>query len=344
MTLKSNVTKDVAQYKYLCHSGLNFAATSSALLVAISLHSLSPSSTQLKLGKISMDTTAIAQSQNAPHEPSYHPLSLSELQEKYQALYHKLRGSDVSYKMYQTFYDKLSLLPDIEMTNCVCLGLGSLTGLEEQRLSVEDVEKREDSLHQLVVLTMILDTDLLGARHAVRDVWLQDPEFSETDHIFLESLGFTVIQHPKALEKITSNTFVSAPRVHPIIIAMVFITCHPALYIGNCLDRWIEMLSPDDAFPVLETLTCYQDASRLVLFPVLEDSPYSWTRVTGIYWLRKEGEGWAPAEHLRWMASIFQGYFAQFCRWKWTPLQGYPDAVVEEEICDSCRDQGGIGM
>ena len=252
-----------------------------------------------------MDSTAIAQSQNAPHEPSYHSLSLSEIQENYQALYHKLRGSDVSYKMYHTFFDKLNLLPDIEITNCVCLGLGSFTGVEGQRLSASDVEEREDSLHQLVVLTMILDTDLLGARHAVRNVWFQEPVFSQTDDIFLESLGFTVVQHPKALEKITSNTFVFAPRVPYYLTVRVFTACHPALYIGNRLDQLVKQLSGTvakhslDPLPlmVLETLTRFRGASRLVPLPVLEDSPFGWTRITGIHWLRKEGEGGTLGEY-----------------------------------------------
>ena len=116
-----------------------------------------------------MDSPATAQSQTAPYEPSYRSLSLSEIQENYQALYHKLKGSDVFYKMYHTFYDKLNLLPDIEMTNYVYLGLGSFTAVERQRLSAEDVANRENSLHQLVILTMILDPDLLGAKHTVRN-------------------------------------------------------------------------------------------------------------------------------------------------------------------------------
>ena len=126
-------------------------ATSSTLFFSISPHSPNPSSTQLNPVNLSMDSAAIAQSQTAPYEPSYHSLSLSEIQENYQALHHKLRGSDVPYNMYHTFHDKLSLLPDIEITNCVCLGLGSLTGPEGQRLSASDVAPRENSLYQLVV-------------------------------------------------------------------------------------------------------------------------------------------------------------------------------------------------
>ena len=252
-----------------------------------------------------MESTAIAQAQTAPHEPPYHSLSLSEIQENYQALHEKLRGSDVAYTMYHTFHDKLSLLPDIEITNCVCLGLGSLTGVEGQRLSALDVERREDSLHQLVVLTMILDTDLLGAKHAIRNAWFQEPSFSQTDEIFLKGLGFTALQFPTAMEKITSNTFLFAPRVSYYLILEVFTACHPALYIGNRLDQLVKQLSGTvathslDPLPlmVLETMTRFKDASRMAPLPVLEDSPYSWTRVTGIHWLRKEGEGGTPAEH-----------------------------------------------
>ncbi len=249
-----------------------------------------------------MNSGAKAQSTTAP---SYHTLSLSQLRENYRALHHKLEGSDVPYKMYHTFHDKLSLLPYIEITNCLCLGIGSLTGIEGQRTSALDVEARDNSLHQLVILTMILETDLLGARHTIRNVWFQDLSFTETDEIFLESLGFTALQFPTALEKITSNTFVFAPRVPYFLTAGVFTACHPALYIGNRLDYLVKQLSgtvgkhPLDPLPlmVLETLTRFRDASLLVPLPVLEDSPYSWTRVTGIHWLRNEGEGGTAAEH-----------------------------------------------
>lgn len=251
-----------------------------------------------------MDSTAIAQSQTAPHEPSYHSLSLSEIQENYQALHHKLRGSEVAYNMYQIFHDKLNLLQDIEITNCVCLGLGSFTGVEGQRLSALDVADRENSLHQLVVLTMILDTGFLGAKHNVRNAWFQEPDLSQTDEIFLKGLGFTVLHFPMILEKITSNTFVFAPRVPYYLTVGVFTACHPVLYIGNRLDQLVKQLSGTvarhslDPLPlmVLETLTRFKDASRLVPLPVLEDSPFSWTRVTGIHWLQKEGEGRTSAE------------------------------------------------
>ena len=85
----------------------------------------------------------------------------------------------------------------------------------------------------------------------------------------------------------------------------VFTACHPALYIGNRLDYLVQQLSVTVEkhsldplhLMVLETLKRFKDASRLVPLPVLEDSPFSWTRVTGIHWLRKEGEGETPAEH-----------------------------------------------
>ena len=252
-----------------------------------------------------MDSTATAQPQNAPHEPSYHSLSLSELQGNYQALYHELKGSDVYYKMYHIFNDKLNLLPKIEITNCVCLGLGSFTGVEGQRLSAEDVANREDSLHQLVILTMILDPDLLGAKHTVRNSWFQEPGLSQTDEVFLNGLGFSTLQFPTALEKITSTTFVFAPRVPYYLTVGVFTACHPALYIGNRLDYLVQQLSVTVEkhsldplhLMVLATLTRFKDASWLVPLPVLSHSPFSWTRVTGVHWLRNKGEGEAPGEH-----------------------------------------------
>ena len=152
---------------------------------------------------------------------------------------------------------------------------------------------------------MILDTELLRAKHTVRNTWFQDLVFSPTDEIFLESLGFTVVKFPSAMEKITPNTFVFAPRVPYYLTVGVFTACHPALYIGNRLDYLFKQLSETVArhsldplhLMVLETLARFEDASRLVPLPILEDSPYSWTRVTGIHWLRKGGVGGTSAEH-----------------------------------------------
>ena len=119
---------------------------------------------------------------------------------------------------------------------------------------------------------MILDTYLLGTKHTIRNTWFQEPDFSQTDEIFLKSLASIVVQFPTALEKITSNTFVFAPRVPYYLSVGVFTACNPALYMGNRLDYLVKQLSGTvakhslDSLPlmVLETLTRFRDASQLV--------------------------------------------------------------------------------
>ena len=101
----------------------------------------------------------------------------------------------------ETFEAKLQLFPNIEITRCVWLGLGSLSE------AIFRYILRDDPIQQLRFWTILLE--LLGKQNSVKEVFFQEPDFNNADLALLRSYGYTVVKTPFAI--INSNTFVFAP-------------------------------------------------------------------------------------------------------------------------------------
>lgn len=124
------------------------------------------------------------------------------------------------------------LPPNVRITQCVCLGLGRLSPKDEEQ---QHIEQSKVVMEQMVFLTVVLDT--LRRAHPMPDVIFQDPAFTEVEIGFLEGLGHTVLQDPKAYERLksTAATFVYAPFPFNFVVADVFKTCQPTLFLGPIL-------------------------------------------------------------------------------------------------------------
>lgn len=60
------------------------------------------------------------------------------------------------------------------------------------------------------------------------------------DKQFLQGLGYTVLERPYAMDKVSEDTFLFAPHLDFRIIAVALTIAHPSLYMGSTLEFCIE--------------------------------------------------------------------------------------------------------
>ena len=200
----------------------------------------------------------------------------------------------------ETFEAKLQLFPNIEITRCVCLGLGSLSEAMFRYIP------RDDPIQQLRFLTILLE--LLGKQDSVEEVFFQEPDFNNAYLALLRSCGYTVVKTPFAF--INSNMFVFAPCLDYNINARIFENGYPALYIGNLFEEMIskmryEEFSGRDRSHVLpdEVMDRWMDATLAERMPMLKEGE-------GVYyfeirWQRRIGKESTLSEEDRQMNGKF---------------------------------------
>ncbi|CAD6566903.1 MAG: hypothetical protein ASARMPRED_000191 [Alectoria sarmentosa] len=115
---------------------------------------------------------------------------------------------------------------NVAVTQCICLGLGSMT------------TGSESSSYELAALISILG--ILGKRHHIRDVIFQDPIFNSLDETILQSLGYTVVKTPDAFSKLNNTTFLFAPHLECFHYATALGIATPVLSIGSDLQMYIQ--------------------------------------------------------------------------------------------------------
>ena len=121
-------------------------------------------------------------------------------------------------------------LAHLGIDKCICLGLGSLT------------EGRESSKHQFATLLWMLD--LLQERHSISEVIFQDPAFTKSDIAYLESLGYIVVETPRAFNAISRSTFLFAPHLERNVYASALEKAHPALCVGSDVRALLDGMKP----------------------------------------------------------------------------------------------------
>lgn len=178
----------------------------------------------------------------------------------------------------ETFEAKVELFPNIEITHCVCLGLGSLSE------AIFRYIPRDDHIQQLRSLTILLE--LLGKQHSVKEVFSQEPDFNNVDLALLRSYSYTVVSTAFAL--INSNTFVFAPCLDYNINTRIFENGYPALYISNLFEEMIskmryEEFSGRDQSHVLldEVMDRWIDATLAERMPMLRKGKGCTTSILG---------------------------------------------------------------
>ena len=180
------------------------------------------------------------------------------------------------------------------LTNCVCLGLGSLSA------------GRDSSKYELAALVSILDLlgnirlwflkdalliQRIGKNYAIQKVVFQDPAFNDVDEAFLNALGYSVVSTPLGLEIIDTSTFLFAPHLENNIFSTAVQHAHPALCIGNSdvLSGASLHESASDEKIMKETLRQFVEATELRPMPSFDRD--TWCQFTSIYWRRGAGGG-----------------------------------------------------
>ena len=169
-----------------------------------------------------------------------------------------------------------------ELTQCICLGLGTFA------INVPHSTQSNISLHQLAVLTTILR--ILKDRHCIQQVYFQDPDFSDADILFLQSLGYAVLEKPAACEKMSAGTFLFAPFLPDYVNAGALTVAFPGLYMGNSPARYLAGLSRRGAFPEetgIEDLDIFRRFQDSIVdgdaLPSFDQQ--RWTLGTTVHWL-----------------------------------------------------------
>ena len=179
------------------------------------------------------------------------------------------------WKTFADLYEKVLVsYKHLRLTNCVCLGLGSIS------------EGRDSSRHELAALVSMLN--LLGKRHTIKDVVFQDPVFNDVDKAFLTKLGYSVVSTPLGFESIDENTFCFAPHLENEVFAEALKGAYPALCIGNSdveADRPLHS-SANDFEISLDIFRRFTKATNSNKLPEYDRD--SWCHFTSIYWLRND--------------------------------------------------------
>ena len=116
----------------------------------------------------------------------------------------------------------------VNITQCICLALGNFGA---RRKKSKDCVEFTDSLHQLAVLTVLLQ--VLKTKNNISNVYFQDPKFQPVEVQFLQALGYIVLENPDAFEKMTASTFLFAPYCPYDVAFGALKSSFPVLYVGN---------------------------------------------------------------------------------------------------------------
>ncbi len=188
----------------------------------------------------------------------------------------------------QVLTSMLNFNNERNLTQCICLGLGPFaTNLPHSTHS-------NISLHQLAVLTTILGN--LKDKHCIQQVYFQDPDFSDADKMFLQSLGYTVLENPAACEKMSTGTFLFAPFLPDYVAAGALTVAFPGLYMGNSPARYLAGLSVRGLFP---KETGIEDPD---IFRRFQDSVVDGEALPSF-----DQQRWTPGTTVHWLAPGFPG-------------------------------------
>jgi len=124
--------------------------------------------------------------------------------------------------------------------------------------------------------------------HEIQEVFFQDPVFNQSDTNYLESLGYTVLDTPLGLNKITQHTFLFAPHLEHNIYALALDGSHPALCIGSEIETFVDgpAASPDDEARKREGEIFSRFSETMMSRPMPAFERDTWTYFTGMYWLK----------------------------------------------------------
>lgn len=148
---------------------------------------------------------------------------------------------------------------NILISQCICLGLGSMTAGSESSsyelaallsiLEILGINAREPRRKPCSIPH---DLSPLGGRpranpgnppgktHQIQEIIFQDPIFTPLDQTVLKSLGYTVVETPHAFSKLNDTTFLFAPHLECLHYATALEVATPALSVGSDVQIYVD--------------------------------------------------------------------------------------------------------
>ncbi|KAK2782344.1 hypothetical protein FQN53_009778 [Emmonsiellopsis sp. PD_33] len=160
-------------------------------------------------------------------------LTLKRLKKQYE--WHKKcwEESQTWEKIRQALENGMMTSATNQIDNCVCVGLGSPSGL----LRGGWVDRRVVSLYQLAALATILEyfAHEDTPSRPIQQCYAQDPVFNTLDKQLLESIGILVVQDPEAFSLVNERTFLYSPGAERSHLTEI-LASDPTLFFGGPLD------------------------------------------------------------------------------------------------------------
>jgi hypothetical protein len=188
----------------------------------------------------------------------FHPTEVPDgvTVEKALSHYNRCASAWESSKTWAAIHEILTSRPLPNIDNCVCLGLGSPTGL----ILPGPIDRRTVSMYQLAAFVSVISILTPAEPHdhqqhsrtetTARPV-AQDPRFNAIDTALLAHLGIDVVSHPRAFNLITPDSLAFCPGPEQFVLKSTLARC-PAIYLGSgALD-----IAPLSSSPYLGNGTC----------------------------------------------------------------------------------------
>ena len=151
--------------------------------------------------------------------------SLEKALSHYQKSDSAWKQSNTWAELKQTF-DTRICKEHLNITNCICFGLSSPTGL-----TGAGVDRRDISMYQLAAFKSIID--LLSSKQAqTPTAFAQEPRFNTLDHQLLAHLNIKAVNHPEAFHLITAQSFTFCPGAEQFVIRGT-LSRSPAMHMSN---------------------------------------------------------------------------------------------------------------
>jgi SRR1 len=151
--------------------------------------------------------------------------SLDKALGHYQKCEAEFRQSNTWTQLKKTF-DSHILKQEPSITNCICFGLSSPTGLLGPGL-----DRRNVAMYQLAAFKSVVDI-LTENQDQCPEAFAQEPRFNNLDAELLSHLGIKVLHHPEGFNLITLTTFAFCPCAEQFVVRGVLFRS-PAMYMGS---------------------------------------------------------------------------------------------------------------
>ena len=177
------------------------------------------------------------------------------------------RESSCSKSLTRIFEQDILPAENIIISQCICLGLGSMTAGSESSsyelaalLSMLEIlgtnpqaprKKKPCSIlydlssphptpRAVRANSKLIQGNPPGKTHHIQEVIFQDPIFTPLDQTILSTLGYTVVETPHAFSKLNDTTFLFAPHLESHHYATALEVATPALSVGSDVQTYVD--------------------------------------------------------------------------------------------------------